>query len=88
MTTNLLAFPAAMSYRLMSHVNLLYLDGRLFASAGFAPGQLSRTWSWIVETVAAECDYTRRPTTSSQSTGPGLYGRNDFPAHLALTIRK
>lgn len=54
----ILAFPAAASARLLSHVNLHALDGRLFASAGFLPGDPGAAWAWIVETVTAECECT------------------------------
>ena len=40
--------------RTMRHVTLLRLDGTLFASAGFLPGDASAPWDWIRETVAHE----------------------------------
>lgn len=58
MTATLLAFPAERAYRLQSTVSLLHLNGRLFASASFLPGDPGAAWDWIVETVAAAlgCD--------------------------------
>jgi hypothetical protein len=36
-------------------ISLLHLDGRPWASAGFAGGLPSDAWAWVCETVAAEC---------------------------------
>ncbi len=56
MTATVLLFPPAASARLQSTVSLFHLDGRLFASAGFLPGDPGTAWGWIVETVAAALD--------------------------------
>lgn len=36
-------------------IRLLHLDGRPWASAGFAGGDPGAAWGWVCETVAAEC---------------------------------
>lgn len=47
--SNVLAFPPARSARLLSHVTLHTLDGRVLASASFLPGDPGAAWEWVVE---------------------------------------
>jgi len=46
--------PLQLPSRIMRQKQILTLDGRLFASAGFLPGDPGAVWEWIRDTVARE----------------------------------
>jgi hypothetical protein len=55
-TATILTFPIHAASRLLSTVSLLRLDGTLFTSKDFLPGDPGAAWAWICKTVAAELE--------------------------------
>jgi hypothetical protein len=83
----LLPFPSAASVRLQSTVNLLHLDGRLFASAGFLPGDPGAAWGWIVETVAHEHGCHEDDVHTGESNDGDTVTVDGVPVYMVEIVR-
>lgn len=54
-TAQIITFPRPLVIRSMRHVTLLCLTSdKVWATAGFTPGDPGAPWAWIQETVARE----------------------------------
>ena len=74
--------------RTMRHVSLLHLDGRLWATAGFMPGDPGAPWAWIQETIAAECECNEDDVTVLETDDGDLVTADGIPvATVAFGIR-
>jgi hypothetical protein len=83
MTAQLVQFPPAASHRLISTVTLLHLDGRLFCTAGFLPGDPGAPWAWIQETVSAELECSEDDVHSGESEeGPDTVTVDGIPVYM------
>lgn len=86
-TATLIPFPPARSTRLMSHVNLLHLDGRLFATAGFLPGDPGAAWAWIRSIVAAELECSEDDIRCGESDDGDTVCVEGVPVYLVEIAR-
>lgn len=87
MTATLLTFPVQRSQLLFSHVNLLHLDGRLFATAGFLPGDPGAAWAWIQETVATELECAEEAVASGESDDGDTVCVDGLPVYMVEIVR-
>lgn len=82
-----ITFPPSASLRLVSTVNLLHLDGRLFATAGFLPGNPGDAWAWIVETVAHELSVSEDDVHAGESEEGDTVTVEGIPMYMVEIIR-
>lgn len=89
-SAQILTFPMlpAASVRLTSTVNILHLDGRLFATAGFLPGNPGDAWAWIQETVAHELGCTEDDVHADESEeGGDVVTVEGIPVYMVEIVR-
>lgn len=80
MTATLIAFPP--QPQMLSHVHLLHLDGRPWASAGFLPGDPGAAWAWIAETVAAELECSEEDVHAGESEEGDTVTVDGIPVYM------
>jgi hypothetical protein len=68
-------------------VNLLHLDGRLFATAGFLPGDPGAAWAWIQETVACEEGCSEDDVRSGESEEGDTVCVDGLPVYMVEIVR-
>lgn len=68
--------------RMLSHVTLLHLDGREFATAGFLPGDPGAAWAWIQETVAHELECHEDDVASGESEDGDTVCVDGIPVYM------